>query len=171
MSNDIARKMEAIGSELQGMERSQALALLDQRIANEADAEFAWELRISKAKLLSSMGRHQEAVDLLGECSMATCANESAAYFAAEILVESGRYAEAADFLRTAERQMETSGVAYYKNCVFLLHAFCEAKMGRTDQARQFLNEVEDDDESLFWLKVDPAISVSYVRNFIAERG
>ncbi len=163
--------MKELFGELQTLDVPEALSLLDKRITDESDLTFVIELKITKAKLLSSSGRWREGVDLLEECSRTPGSDESAAYFAAEVLVEEGYLSEAVEFLAAAERQIEISESTYYRDCILLLHAFCEAKLGSIERAEQLLNGVEDEDEVLFWLKSDPEISVFSVKELIAKGG
>lgn len=170
VSKILALKMLQLESELENLGTASALTLLDARLATEVDMTFALQMQISKAKLLAAEGNLDSAISLLHQCSKSPLTDESAPYFAAEILVEEGRLPEAVEFLEIAERQIEVSGSTYYRDCIFLLHAFCEAKLGRIGRARQLLNEVADEDEALFWLKADPVISVRSVKNLTTTR-
>ena len=168
-NKELALKMKQMFADLQDLDVASAIASLDERLSGEADVLLVIEMKITKAKLLSSLGRRREAIGLLEECSRTAGASESAAYFAAEILVEDDRLPEAVAFLEWAEHQIDISGSTYYKDCIFLLHAFCEVKQGRAARAEQLLGEVTDEDEVLFWLKSDPVISVFSVRDLIAK--
>jgi len=172
MSNtELARKMQEVHAQIQKLDTNSALSVLNERLLVETDPLFAIEMKITKAKLLQSLGHWQEAVDLLEECTKNPRANESAAYFAAEILVENGRLTDAVDFLQRAERQIEENGSTYYENCIFLLHAFCEAKKARHGLAKHLLDKVTDEETALIWLQTDSVISVFAVKELIAKGG
>ncbi|WP_374330251.1 tetratricopeptide repeat protein [Aestuariivirga sp.] len=166
---ELARKMRELNAAIRELDTSSALSLLDERLSIEIDSLFATEMKITKAKLLPSLGRWREAVELLDECSKYSGGDESAAYFAAEILVESGCLSEAVPFLERAESQIERSGSTYYSNCIYLLHAFCKAKAAQVVIATRLLDQVTDEESSLFWLRTDPVISVETVRGLIAH--
>lgn len=94
-------------------------------------------------------------------------ADESAAYFAAEIHVESGNLAEATELLERAEIQIKESGSTYYSDCIFLLHAFCEASHGNDERASELLARVSDRDEALIWLRTASVISFDSVKKLL----
>jgi tetratricopeptide (TPR) repeat protein len=165
---ELARKMREVQAEVQKLDTGSALSILTERIKVETDPPFAIEMKITKAKLLKSLGSWQEAVDLLDECAKSPEADESAAYFAAEILVEEDRIPEAVEFLETAERQIAGNGSMYYKDCIFLLHAFCEVRRSRLDRAKQLLDEVTVEEAALIWLRTTSVISVVSVRDLLA---
>ena len=166
---ELAQKMRDVHAELQQLDAVSSLSLLSKRLSDETDPLYAFELKITKAKLLSSLGRSREAVDILNECSSSMVADESAAYFAAEILVEGGHLAEATDFLERAELQIKEPRSAYYSDCIFLLHAFCEASHGNAERASELLARVSDRDEALNWLKTETVISFDAVKKLIAS--
>jgi len=161
--------MRDLHAELQKLDLSIALSLLDERLGVEADPLFAFEMNVTKAKLLSSQGKTTAAIDLLIESSRSSAADESASYFAAEMMVEDGQILRAIEFLEAAEYQIGKTGNTYFRDCIYLLHAYCEAITGRGGRALELLGEVVDEDEALFWLRVETLISVSNVRE-IASR-
>jgi tetratricopeptide (TPR) repeat protein len=120
---------------------------------------------------LSELGRDHEALQIFDECSRSPHGDESANYFAAEFLVKRHRYIEAEAFLERAEEQVAIRKSAYYNNCIHLLHAYCAAKLGKFDKARQLLGRMfdVDGDEEIFWVPVRPVISISTVQELIAK--
>lgn len=167
VNKELFLKMKTLDAELAELDATSAIERVDSLLANETDPQFAFEMKVSKAKLLSSVGRKGDAIDLLKECSIDPVADESAAYFAAEILVEQGRLRESIEALETAQNSMRVAGSVYYRNCIYLLHAYCEFKMGRPDSAGRLLANVSDEEEALFWLNVDPVISVRNLRSWL----
>jgi len=166
---DLALRMRELFGELQGLDPAQELDLLDRRLEHESDAEFALQIKITKARLLADLGREGEALILLVECSRSPHGCESAAYFAAEILVQDQRYLEAECFLEQAELQIAQSKSGYYRDCILLLHAYCAAKLCKRDLARTLLATIEDREEELIWLRTRPAVSVRIVEELIAD--
>jgi tetratricopeptide (TPR) repeat protein len=166
---ELARKMRQLNDEVRGLDRFQELEFLNSRLETETDVAFAVQMKISKAKLLADMERTREAVALLEECSRLPDGTGSAAYLAAEILVESGEYQEAERFLEEAEQQSASGGNDYYKDCIMLLHAFCCVKLGELKRAQDLLETVADRDEELIWLRVRPTISVRGVEALITR--
>jgi len=171
VNRSVFLKKQALDAELGKLDPPSALVRVDSRLATESDAEFVFEMKVTKAKLLSSLGRKNEAIVLLTECSRYPVADESAAYFAAEILVEEGRFREAIELLEMAEGDIKRSGSIYYKNCIYLLHAYCEFKKTQPERAKHLLAEVNDEDEALFWLRVEPVISVKKMREWLILEG
>jgi hypothetical protein len=164
---DMSRKMRELESELRGLEPAQELVILDMRLALEADAAFAVQMKITKARLLDEVGKPGEAIRLLEDCSRSAHADESVTYSAAEILVQSHRYREAEGFLEEAEGRIAQTGRVYYRSCIYLLHAYCSAKLGEFARSGRLLEMVEDRDEQLFWLRTRPVISVESVEALI----
>lgn len=165
----LVRKMRELQDELRNLDAASSFSLLNEKLAFEGDPLFAFEMKITKATLLCSEGKRGAETDLLAECARDPFGDESAAYFAAEILVEGGRILESIEFLESAERQMAESGSDYFKGCTYLLHAYCEAKIGNPRRALELLENVTDQDEALVWLKVDDFISVHTVREITSR--
>lgn len=172
---ELSRKMRDLAGECLGLEPAEELALLDDRLRQEGDAAFVLEMKIIKAQRLFDLGRVDASIQLIDECSRSPDGDESAAYFAAEILVQSHRYQEAEGFLERAERVIAETGREYYKECIYLLHAYCAAKAGDVSRAGSLLEMVADKDAVLFWLRTSPVIAVKTVQDLIAggepERG
>jgi tetratricopeptide (TPR) repeat protein len=168
--NHLHGKLHELVAELTGLTSEQQLSLLSERVRMEADPWLAFEMQVMKAEALADLGREHEAIGLLDECSRSPGAGESAAYLAAEILVQGDRFQEAAQFLDRAGQQIERSGSVYYRNCIYLLHAFCAARLGDFDGAQRLLEKLQDrdGDEEMPWLRTTPMISISAVEALIA---
>lgn len=168
-SRAIFQRLHNIHTEIGELAISEALEVLNRHLSTERDGILLDEINITKAKLMAAEGMTQDAVDILDRCSWGENGNDSAAYFAAEILFERGQLSRACEFLERAEALIARTGDAYYQNSIFLLHAFCEMKRGDMAKASRLLDRVTDEGSSLFWLKSDPVVSVTSVRRMISE--
>jgi tetratricopeptide (TPR) repeat protein len=169
--NHLHRMLRELVAEMKGLTSAQQVSVLSDRVRVEADPWLAFEMQVMKAEALADLGREHEAILLLDECSRSPGAGESAAYLAAEILVQGDRFQEAAQFLERAGQQIERSGSVYYRNCICLLHAYCAARLGDFEGARHLLQKVQDrdGDEEMPWLRTTPMISISTVEALIAS--
>ena len=168
--HDLARKLKKLNADLAGLKPSEELSVLDQHLLEDGEPEFALHIQITRAKVLADIGKESEAISLLDACSRSPLADESAAYFAAEILVQSDQYREAVGYLELAEKQIQRNGSTYYRTCIYLLHAYCAAKLGEFELAGQMLEMISDrdGDEEMIWLSTRPVISISAVEALIA---
>jgi tetratricopeptide (TPR) repeat protein len=169
--NHLHLKLSELVAELKGLPPAQQVSILSDRARMEVDPLLALEMKIMEAEALADMGREHEAILLLDECSRSPAAGESAAYLAAEILVQNDRFREAVQFLEKSGQQIERSGSIYYRNCIYLLHAYCVARLGDFNGAQRLLEKLQDrdGDEEMPWLRTRPVISVSAVEALIAS--
>jgi tetratricopeptide (TPR) repeat protein len=169
--SEYLQKLRKFDEKIEGLAAESAISLIDDLVTQESSLQIVFQMHMRKAMLLSSRGMVREAIDLFEDCSNRDSAEECAAYYAAELLVVEHRYVDALRCLEKAERQMAARGSNYYASCIYLLHAYCAAKLCKFSEAKQFLDRsvAEDSELTLFWVNTRPIVSARTIEGLIAE--
>jgi tetratricopeptide (TPR) repeat protein len=163
----------ALHTALQRLERAtsklstdEAIKLIDEEISYPENADYKPHFEVYKASLLWAAGQRLAAIMLLERCAIDHDSIDSAQYFAGEHLVELGQFDKAMRYLSRCIEISESSDDGWYQDASYLLRAYCAAKLGKFAQARQDLENI-DDDEPMSWLAVDPIVSRSSIVRMI----
>lgn len=151
------------------MSAAEAVDLINAEIADPRNAEYRPHFEVQKAEVLWAAGQLQEAAELLEQCAAEYDAIDSVNYFAGQHLLELGQYARAMRYLSRCIEIAESSGDAWYQDSAYLLRAYCAAKVGKFDLAREDLGKVDDDDP-MSWLMAEPIVSKTSIERMMVSR-
>ncbi|MEW6645388.1 MAG: hypothetical protein AB1586_33165 [Pseudomonadota bacterium] len=161
----VFERLDRARAELQVRE---LLRLYDVEIQDPANADILPDLLVEKAIMLWRPGSEDEALALLQQCAASYDA-ASPNYHAGEYLVELGRFADALSHLSKCLFIEESCGHQWYTSAALLLRAYCAAKLGDAAMAAADIAEVDDEEDVLEWVHVDPVVSKSSVRRMIEQ--
>jgi predicted Zn-dependent protease len=166
-NNGLFAQMDALYKSLEGLTVDASLLKIDELAKTVKDSDFLLQIRITKAEQLRRKGEVKAALDLLIECSNEAPNVESVSYFVSELLAEQSMIKDAFFYLDRAIKAMKENDSNYYQDSVYLLRAYCSAKLGKLEDAERDLTRVKHADANLFWLEIKPAISIGSVREML----
>lgn len=158
--------LQRLERKVENLELSQAVALIDEEIANPENADCVPHFEVHKASVLRYAGKLQEAAQLLLRITEQYPLVDSAHFFAGQYLVELGQYRQALHYLTNCIDIGVASGENWYTDSAYLLRAYCAAKTGEVALAHSDLEQIADDEE-MSWLSVEPAVSKVSIRTML----
>ena len=163
------RALELLQRKVEKLETDDAVALVNEEIAEIENLDWAPHYEVHKASLLRCAERTSEAALLLQDVVGKHPQVDSANYFAGEYLLELGQYAKAISFFSNCIAISIESGDDWFMDSAHLLRAYCAAKTGDRSLAASDLVDLPDDEE-MSWLAVEPVISKSSILVMIATK-
>lgn len=164
---DLNNALKQLESATARLSATEAVSVIDEAIADSRNADYRAHFEVHKAGVLWAAGQSQEAVALLEQCAAAHGDMDSAHYFAGEHLLELGQFARAMRHLSRCIEIAESFGDGWFQDSAYLLRAYCAAKIGKFDVARQDLAKIEDDDP-MSWLTAEPIVSRASIERMLA---
>lgn len=145
-----------------------ALNVIDAAICHPDNSSYRAHFEVYKAGFLWSTGEQWEAVALLERCVAEFPEIDSAHYFAGEYLLELGQFARGLKHLSRCLEISEEANDGWFEDSARLLRAYCAAKLGRIELARQDLHLLGNE-ESMEWIGVEPIVSKSSIEKMLAS--
>jgi tetratricopeptide (TPR) repeat protein len=160
--------LERIERAIAKLPSNEALNLIDIEIADPRNADYRPHIEVRKGGILWYAGQTQEAAELLERCAIEYDNVDSVHYFSGEYLLQLGQYARAIPYFGRCVEIAESTDNRWYQDAAYLLRAYCAAKIGNFDLARQDLFRL-DDEESMSWLTADPIVSKTSIMLMMNE--
>jgi tetratricopeptide (TPR) repeat protein len=154
----VRAKLDRIDRAIAKLKPGEALDLIDTEIADPGNADCKPELAYSRGGILRRAGRTREAADWLEQCAAEPDGTDGLNYLAGEFLLELGEFTRAIRCLSRCLEIEQSSGSRWYQNAAHLLRAYCAAKLGNFDLAREDIAGVDDGDEPMGWIEADPVV-------------
>jgi tetratricopeptide (TPR) repeat protein len=152
------KALEQLERNTRKLDPEQAIALIDNEIAQTDDAEYVPHFEVYKAQVLHGSGQLGDAAQVLIKTAEQHDSVDSVHFFAGQYLLELGRYRQAILHLSRCVEICESSGETWYLDSAYLMRAYCAARSGDAELARRDLTHVGDDEE-MFWIAVEPVVS------------
>ena len=165
---DLNKALRQLENATARLSPTEAVSVIDEAIADPRNADYRAHFEVHKAGVLWEAEQSQEAIALLERCTAEHGYMDSAHYFAGEHLLELGQFAQAMRHLNRCIEIAETSGDGWFQDSAYLLRAYCAAKVGKFDIARQDLAKIEDDD-AMSWLTAEPIVSKASIERMLAH--
>jgi len=165
---DLHKALQNLESAIAGLGPDEAVDRINEAIADPRNADYRPHFKVHKAGILWAAGKTQEAVALLERCAAEHDGIDSAHYFAGEHQLELGQFARALRHLSRCIEIAEESGDGWYEDSAYLLRAYCAAKIGKVDVARQDLLRIKDDDP-MAWLNAEPMVSKASIEWMLGQ--
>jgi tetratricopeptide (TPR) repeat protein len=145
-----------------------ALALIDTRIQSTEQHEFITEFTVLKASILRGDGRLEEAAHLLRENYNIHANSDSYNYFLGEYSIELQSFKDALKYLSKCIEISKSTSESWYQDAAYLLRAYCNAKLGRSNDASADLLHASED-ESMEWIEAVPPITKANIKAMICN--
>jgi tetratricopeptide (TPR) repeat protein len=167
---ELRKALESLDRSIASLELDAALGLIDAAIKDSRNADYKPHFEVHKAGVLWAAGKLQEAVTLLERCATANDGIDSVHYFAGEYLTELGEFARALRYLSRCIEIADVTGDGWFEDSARLLRAYCAAKTGKFNLARDDLAKIDDDD-AMGWLNTEPVVSKASIARMLEKSG
>jgi tetratricopeptide (TPR) repeat protein len=168
-NDELRSALERIDAATAKMVPGEKLKFIDAELAKPLSDDLRSQIEISKGLTLRAAGLERAAAEYLEQCAAKPNSPAGANYLAAQHLVQVGEFARAMPCLNRCLEQGEVSGNKWFETAAYLLRAYCAAKLGKFDLAREDLAR-SDDNDSMWWIVAEPPVAQSCIASMIAEK-
>jgi tetratricopeptide (TPR) repeat protein len=148
------------------MALDEKLNAFDVAINDPENVKYIPHFLVQKAGVLWAYGKIHDASNVMDRCAEEYDTVDSVQHFAGQYLLEFGDFVGAIPYLSRCIELAEASGEVWYLDSAYLFRAYCAARIGNLELARQDLANVDDDD-AMHWITAIPAVSRGNIYSMI----